>query len=152
MCPHCGYPLRRYKVGAGAAFGLDHCGHCGGVWLDAPEWAGLKARGLHGALNRIFTDTWQRRVGVSPVYDRRFPDGSFTARQKRGHNPGTHPRRVRWEEHSWFLTQWYRERLGDSDWAELLIIRTWLDRHEHRSLLLGYLNAPEPPPTTDPGD
>jgi Zn-finger nucleic acid-binding protein len=120
QCPRCGYLLLRYKVGAAVPFGLDRCGHCSGVWLDASEWAGLKARGLHGALHRIFTDSWQRGV--------------------------------RREEHRRALTHLYQERLGDADYAELRRIRAWLDKHEHRSFLLGYLNAPEPPDALDPGD
>ncbi len=62
LCPECGHFLRRFPVGQGLGFGLDHCGNCGGTWFDANEWENLKGRSLHDDVHKIFSEVWQNQV------------------------------------------------------------------------------------------
>jgi Zn-finger nucleic acid-binding protein len=62
LCPECGRLLARHKVGHGVAFRVDHCGTCGGTWLDAGEWEALRRRGLHRTLHRVFSPAWQAEL------------------------------------------------------------------------------------------
>ncbi|BDI29236.1 hypothetical protein CCAX7_12870 [Capsulimonas corticalis] len=59
LCPQDGHILTPYRVGHGVGFSLDHCGHCGGIWLDGGEWDVLKARNLHDDIHYVFSDVWQ---------------------------------------------------------------------------------------------
>jgi Zn-finger nucleic acid-binding protein len=78
ICPESGRLLLRYRVGHGLPFHVDRSPATGGVWLDKGEWEGLKSRGLHVALNLIFTAAYQREVRSSE-YTRRVTD-SFRER------------------------------------------------------------------------
>ncbi len=62
ICPESGRLLLRYRVGHGLQFHLDRSPATGGVWLDPGEWEALKGKGLHVALNLIFTAAYQREV------------------------------------------------------------------------------------------
>jgi Zn-finger nucleic acid-binding protein len=62
LCPECGRLLARLKVGHGVPFRIDHCGTCGGTWLDAGEWEALRDHGLHRTLHRVFSPTWQAEL------------------------------------------------------------------------------------------
>ena len=62
ICPDCGRIMGKYKVGRGLGFAIDHCGGCGGVWLDAEEWDTLVANNLHQDLYRIFSSAWQKKI------------------------------------------------------------------------------------------
>jgi len=62
LCPECGHFLRRFPVGKGVSFGLDHCGNCGGMWFDANEWDVLRRQGLHVDVHKIFSEIWQNQV------------------------------------------------------------------------------------------
>jgi len=62
FCPRCGRFLARAKPGHGLEFVLTRCGGCGGIWLDANEWANLKTIGLHERIHLIFSDSWQAEV------------------------------------------------------------------------------------------
>ncbi len=65
ICPESGRLLLRYRVGHGLPFHLDRSPTTGGVWLDKGEWEALKSKGLHAALNLIFTASYQRQVRTS---------------------------------------------------------------------------------------
>lgn len=60
ICPECARILRHFQVGNEVPFALDRCGHCGGMWFDANEWASLRQLGLHQDAHLIFSTTWQR--------------------------------------------------------------------------------------------
>lgn len=62
ICPECGRILTKYKVGHGLDFHLHRCGTCAGIWFDKDEWEILKARGLAGDVDAIFTAAWQTQV------------------------------------------------------------------------------------------
>ena len=62
ICPESGRLLLRYRVGHGLQFHIDRSPTTGGVWLDKGEWEALKSKGLHVALNLIFTAAYQRQV------------------------------------------------------------------------------------------
>jgi Zn-finger nucleic acid-binding protein len=51
---------------------------------------------------------------------------------------------ARKEERTKKLEQIYINRFGVEDYAELKRIRTWLDRHENKQLLLAYLTDKDP--------
>lgn len=79
LCPQCRRILIKYRVGHNIPFLLDHCGNCGGVWLDKDEWATLKSRNLHDNLHGIFTDSWQdenrraeSRQHLAQMYEKRL--------------------------------------------------------------------------------
>ncbi len=79
LCPTCGHVMRRYHIGTGVPFPLDHCEQCNGVWFDAQEWEVLEARNLHDKLPQFFTDAWQRQVRqadhrrhMTAIYTERF--------------------------------------------------------------------------------
>ena len=62
LCPGCGHFLWRHKVFPNAAFYLDRCGHCNGVWFDKDEWAALVKLNMHDDINQFFTRPWQDRL------------------------------------------------------------------------------------------
>lgn len=62
LCPECGHFLRRFPVGQGLGFELDHCANCGGTWFDANEWENLKGRGLHDDVHKVFSEVWQNQL------------------------------------------------------------------------------------------
>jgi Zn-finger nucleic acid-binding protein len=62
ICPDCGRILLKYKAGHGLDFFVDHCGGCGGVWLDRNEWDALRERNLHDEIHRVFSTSWQAQV------------------------------------------------------------------------------------------
>jgi len=62
ICPECGRILLKYSGGHGLDFCLDHCGGCGGVWLDKNEWEALRARNLHDEIHKVFSTSWQAQV------------------------------------------------------------------------------------------
>lgn len=62
ICPESGRLLLRYRVGHGLKFHIDRSPVTGGVWLDKGEWEALKSKGLHVALNLIFTSAYQQQA------------------------------------------------------------------------------------------
>lgn len=62
LCPQCGAFLIRFNVGHDVPFAIDHCGHCGGIWLDKNEWEILKSRNLHDEIHLVFSQSWQAQV------------------------------------------------------------------------------------------
>lgn len=74
-CPDCHHAMHRYRVGVDIGFAVDHCEHCGGVWLDKAEWDVLKTHQLERELYHVFTDAWQRRI--KDVERRRMTEAHF---------------------------------------------------------------------------
>jgi Zn-finger nucleic acid-binding protein len=68
-CPQCGHLLLPYQVGHGLSFSIDHCGTCGGVWLDRNEWDAIKAGNLHASLHEIVSSHWQAAVRRSDAQE-----------------------------------------------------------------------------------
>lgn len=91
LCPECHRILVKYKVGHGANFSLDQCGHCGGVWFDKDEWEALKSRNLHDEVYTIFTAPWQNRVRSEEVQRRQ----EALYRQKFGEEGFEHIQRMK---------------------------------------------------------
>ncbi|MHC4551893.1 MAG: zf-TFIIB domain-containing protein [Planctomycetota bacterium] len=84
LCPECGHFLRRFPVGQGLGFDLNHCGNCGGTWFDANEWENLKNRGLHDDVHKIFSEVWQNQVrsdehtaAMEAFYKEKFGDEGY---------------------------------------------------------------------------
>lgn len=84
LCPECGHFLRRFPVGHGVEFLLDHCGNCGGIWFDKNEWEVLKSCGLHDDVHKIFSEIWQNQVrqeqqtrAVEEMYKTRFGPADY---------------------------------------------------------------------------
>jgi Zn-finger nucleic acid-binding protein len=69
LCPQCGHLLLPYRVGHGLTFSIDHCGACGGVWLDRNEWDAIRAKNLHDNLHEIVSAQWQSDVRRAEVRD-----------------------------------------------------------------------------------
>jgi Zn-finger nucleic acid-binding protein len=100
LCPECNRILIKFRVGHGASFSIDRCGHCGGVWLDTDEWEALKARGLHDDVYLILTTSWQEQVrsqesrrAQEEIYRRKFGDEAFNALQRMKAWIDAHPRK-----------------------------------------------------------
>ena len=77
FCPESGRLMIRYKVGQGFNFHIEVSPVTGGVWLEKGEWEALKSKGLHVALNHIFTASYQRKVRAADylsVLDQAFRD------------------------------------------------------------------------------
>jgi len=62
ICPKCKRILTKYKIAVESALNIDRCTICSGVWLDEADWATLKNKKLHLALDKIFTDHWQNEI------------------------------------------------------------------------------------------
>ncbi len=84
MCPQCNRLLLRYQVGHGTSVVVDHCGACGGMWLDRGEWAVMKEHGLHDNLFHVLTAAWQSdirhaamRAKVDKIYEARLGAETF---------------------------------------------------------------------------
>jgi Zn-finger nucleic acid-binding protein len=99
-CPHCQSLMFRYKVGHDIAFGVDHCGSCNSVWLDRNEWDSLKRRNLHDDINRMFTESWQRRVRAAEhratmdtIYQEKFGAADYAEVQRVKAWLDAHPQR-----------------------------------------------------------
>jgi Zn-finger nucleic acid-binding protein len=91
VCPECGAFLGRYEVGHGVSFKIDHCGRCGGFWLDKGEYEALKARNLHDDIHSIYLNSWQeglRKARTENVINKRLAAAM-------GENDYTEMRRVK---------------------------------------------------------
>ncbi len=101
LCPECGHFLRRFPVGEGLGFGLDHCGNCGGTWFDANEWESLKSRGLHDDVHKIFSEVWQNRIrseehaaAIETFYKEKFGEEGYRKAKDLKAWIDTHPNNV----------------------------------------------------------
>lgn len=62
VCPVTGSLMVPYRISTNTQHRIDLSPRINGIWLDKGEWSLLKAEGLAGSLNRIFTEPWQRRI------------------------------------------------------------------------------------------
>ncbi len=107
LCPDCGRLLTRCRVGHGLDFSINHCGGCGGIWLDATEWESLRASGLSDRIHFVFSAAWQAQV------------------QR--------------EQQQRSAARLLRDRIGESDFAELERLIEWIEKHPHREQVTAWL-------------
>lgn len=79
ICPKSGALMTKYRISADTDHRLDFSSASNSVWIDKGEWTLLKAGGLTGHLNRIFTSHWQHEIHsqessevMEELYKRRF--------------------------------------------------------------------------------
>ena len=79
ICPKTGTIMTKYKIASDTDHRLDLSPGINAVWMDGGEWELLKAKGLAGGLEAIFTDHWQRDVRndesaeiMTEIYKRKF--------------------------------------------------------------------------------
>ncbi len=70
LCPMTGALMTKFRISKDTAHRLDLSARVNGIWLDKGEWELLKAHGLAGRLNTLFTDFWQRQVREAQADDR----------------------------------------------------------------------------------
>ncbi len=90
ICPQSGAIMTKYRISADTDHRLDFSAASNAVWIDKGEWALLKANGLAGRLNRIFTDHWQKEIRaeeslevMTELYRRRFGEQYATIKEFR---------------------------------------------------------------------
>lgn len=83
-CPVTGRMMARVKVSNANTLRLDFSAAAQGVWLDAGEWESLVALGLHGQLDAIASERWQKELKEAASRERmeaalrqRFGDSSY---------------------------------------------------------------------------
>ena len=81
LCPITGRLMTKYKIAKDTEHRLDLSPTISAIWMDRGEWALLKANGLAGKLNNIFTDHWQHDLRaqesadvLAALYQRKFGD------------------------------------------------------------------------------
>ena len=68
LCPSCGFYLVRTKINLKqAAFFVERCPACKGIWCDDGEWPVLEELGLSAYIPVLFTDEWQSHVRTTEV-------------------------------------------------------------------------------------
>ncbi|MBK5145739.1 zf-TFIIB domain-containing protein [Budviciaceae bacterium BWR-B9] len=65
LCPVTGTLMLKFRISKDTDHRLDLSPKINGIWMDKGEWELLKAHGLAGKLNTIFTDVWQRQIRES---------------------------------------------------------------------------------------
>jgi len=83
-CPVTGRMMARVKVDKDVPLRLDFSPAAQGVWLDAGEWTNLLALGLHGQLDAIVSERWQKELKAAGSRERmeaahrlRFGDAAY---------------------------------------------------------------------------
>jgi len=81
ICPKTGKLMTKYRISKDTDHRLDLSPSINAIWLDKGEWELLKANGLAGRLNNIFTDHWQHEIHhqesaevLTAMYQRKFGD------------------------------------------------------------------------------
>jgi len=81
LCPKTGRLMTKYKVSKDTEHRLDLSPTINAIWMDKGEWELLKANGLAGKLNNIFTNHWQHEIRsqasadiLEALYQRKFGD------------------------------------------------------------------------------
>lgn len=75
LCPECKHYLARAKVSlktdsdSAAAFYVERCSNCNGIWCDRGEWEILTKLGWHTTIELLFTQEWQARVRKCELAD-----------------------------------------------------------------------------------
>ena len=79
LCPKTGGLMTKYRISKDTDHRLDLSPTINAIWLDKGEWGLLKANGLAGRLNNIFTNHWQREIiavetseALDELYARKF--------------------------------------------------------------------------------
>lgn len=62
LCPVSGVLMLKFRISSKTHHRLDLSPAANGIWLDKGEWEFLKAEGLAGKLNYIFTAPWQKQI------------------------------------------------------------------------------------------
>jgi len=58
----CGQLMNKYRITHESNRRVDCCPSCHTIWLDMGEWEYLKVNHLHRCVNKIFTDSYQRKL------------------------------------------------------------------------------------------
>lgn len=79
ICPKTGGLMTKYRISKNTDHRLDLSPTINAIWLDKGEWDLLKANGLAGRLNNIFTNHWQHEIRsqesadvLEALYQRKF--------------------------------------------------------------------------------
>ena len=62
LCPVYGTIMLKYRISKDSSHRIDINPATNGIWIDKGEWALIKAQGLAGSLNKIFTVPWQKEI------------------------------------------------------------------------------------------
>jgi hypothetical protein len=62
LCPKTGRLMTKYLISKDSDHRLDLSPTINAIWMDAGEWELIKANGLAGNLNTIFTRHWQHEI------------------------------------------------------------------------------------------
>ena len=81
LCPKTGGLMTKYRISKDTDHRLDLSPTINAIWLDKGEWGLLKANGLAGRLNNIFTSHWQKNIRhqeseevLKAMYQEKFGD------------------------------------------------------------------------------
>lgn len=84
LCPVSGVLMLKFRISSKTDHRLDLSPAANGIWLDKGEWDLLKAEGLTGKLNHIFTAPWQKQIQTESakemfeaLYAQRFGDEDY---------------------------------------------------------------------------
>ncbi len=84
ICPVSGVVMQKYRVSHDTGHRLDYSPRVGGVWLDKGEWEYLKAKGIAGGLNKVFTSQWQKalrdkstQLSFADIYREKFGEEAY---------------------------------------------------------------------------
>ncbi|MGD1853520.1 MAG: zf-TFIIB domain-containing protein [Leptolyngbyaceae cyanobacterium] len=66
LCPSCGFYLVRGRINLKtAAFFIERCPGCKGIWCDEGEWDTLEKLGLAAYIPALFTDEWHTHARLA---------------------------------------------------------------------------------------
>ena len=81
LCPKTGGLMTKYRISKDTEHRLDLSPSANAVWMDKGEWELLKAQGLTGELNNVFTAHWQHEIRgqesaeiLDALYQKKFGD------------------------------------------------------------------------------
>ena len=63
LCPDCKHYLMRSRISLKkAAFYVERCPNCWGIWCDRGEWQILQFLGFHTHIEALFSSDWQAQL------------------------------------------------------------------------------------------
>ncbi len=65
----CGQIMHKYRINHNSDRRIDYCHLCQTIWLDKGEWEYLKSNNLHRSINKIFTDSYQRKIRLNKTQE-----------------------------------------------------------------------------------
>ncbi len=81
LCPKTGALMTKYRISKDTEHRLDLSPSVNAIWMDKGEWELLKAQGLAGELNNVFTAHWQHEIRgqesaeiLDALYQKKFGD------------------------------------------------------------------------------